>query len=156
MSTSGERLRERREVASGVIAQTDDEELADKYDEGVELLRELGDGNLRDWVAKEYRERYDDWENGDGDVPCDCPDPACPLKNGRLPYAIRRDESPFSIREPTPMEDRIKNYLDDHPEADVLSEALEDLAAKKHRAESLFEEILHTDLANVRAESDTR
>jgi hypothetical protein len=156
MSNSSQRLHERREVASGVIAQTDDEELEAKYNEGVSLLRELGDGNLRDWVTREYRERYEAWQHGDADVPCNCSDPACPLKNGRLPYAIRRDESPFSIREPTPMEDRIKGYLDDHPEAVVLSDALEELAKKKHRTLDLFEEVFHTDLENVRAEADTR
>lgn len=156
MSRPAQRLRDWREVASGHIAQTDDEELEAKYDEAVDLLRELRDGNLRDWVTREYRERYEAWQNGDADVPCNCSDPACPLKNGRLPYAIRRDESPFSIREPTPMDDRIKSYLDDHPEAVVLSDALEELAEKKHRVESLFEEIMHTDLANVRAEQGER
>jgi hypothetical protein len=156
MSNSSQKLHRRRDLASGVIAQTDDEELEAKYNEGVELLRDLGDGNLRDWVTRQYRERYEAWQAGDAAVPCNCSDPACPLKNGRLPYAIRRDESPFSIREPTPMEDRIKGYLDDHPEAVVLSDALEELAEKKHRTLDLFEEVFHTDLENVRAEADTR
>lgn len=152
MSTSNNRLQTLRDMASGAVAQAHaGDDLVERYEEANALVRELGDGNVRDWVSEQYRSHYQDWLAGDADPPCRCSNPGCPLKNGRLPYEIRRDDSLFSIRDTPAIEDRIKSFLDDHPEAVVLSDALEDLEGKKHRAESIFEEVIR---AEARIEVD--
>lgn len=117
-------------------------ELEAKYEKGHDLFVELGDGELRDWVAERYREWYQEWQDGEREPPCRCANPACALKNGRLPYEIRHDGSPFEMTNTPPVDDRIKNYLDEHPEAVVLHDAMQELREKRQRCERLFEEVL--------------
>lgn len=129
-------------------------ETAAKYDRAKEIARELSDGNYVDYLSRYYREWYRDWQNGERDAPCECSNPACPLKNGRLPYEIRRAESPFSSVETPDPETRIRNYLDDHPGARVLDEAVDDLEQKKHEAEDLFQEVVRIHQKGLERDDD--
>lgn len=149
------RLKNLQSQAGGAVEHSHvPDELVEQYKEANEILRELGDGNLRDWVTQQYREWYQDWLAGERDAPCKCSNPGCPLKNGKLFYEIRRSDSPFSIRTGTPMEDRIKAALDDHPEAVVLSESLTELQDKKHTVRDMYEDILRREARTDPEERD--
>lgn len=113
-----------------------------RYEQAHDIYVELGDGNLRDWVTQEYREWYQDWKNDERGPPCNCSDCGCPLKNGSLPYIVRKHDSVFSERTLPPTDDRIKEFLDQHPEAVALSESMQELREKRLKCERLFEQVI--------------
>lgn len=142
MDIDDQNLQELKAQASGAAAQPGvSDDIVQQYEDARDLLYELGDGNLRDWVSRQYREWYQAWLTGEKPAPCQCSNPGCPLKNGSLPYEIRRQDSEFTMGTLPPVRDRIKNFLDDHSEAVVLHDAVEELEEKQHRAESMLEEV---------------
>lgn len=64
----------------------------------------------------------------DGDALCECPNPRCPLKKGRVPYQLRRRTTSLSTPETTPME-TLRSYLKTHPDAVVIEAALKEIEA---------------------------
>lgn len=144
MSTSYKSwLESLKQRASGAVVHAHvPQELEAQYERAHDIYVELGDGDLRDWVTEQYREWYNDWQAGERDAPCRCSSPGCPLKNGRLPYQIRHDGSPFEMTTTPPVDERIKAFLDEHPEAIVLDEAMQELREKRQKCERMFEEVL--------------
>ena len=98
-----------------------------------EQIDELDDGDVAEWVANYYRERYRSSKSADGDAVCLCSNPRCTYKRGKLPYAIRRPASPLSPNEQR-IEIRLRNELKRHPEAVVIDNALSKLRQTKREA----------------------
>lgn len=133
-------LEELKLKAAGAVDRPEvSERLEARYTQANDLYVELSDGDLRDWVTRKYRAWYNEWRNGERGPPCKCSDPGCPLKNGSLPYSVRRNESVFSGRHLPDTDERIKEFLDGHPEAVALSEPLDELREKRRRCEELFQ-----------------
>lgn len=154
-STKTTSLDSLRKLAAGGLG-TDNlsNEDVEKFEEANELVRDLGDDNLVDYVSRRYRDWYRAWQAGERRAPCECSNPACPLKNGRLPYAIRRDTSPFSLRDgDDTAEHRLRSYLDEHPEALVIDDTMDELETKRFRAEDLFREVITSRREGTEAET---
>ena len=98
-----------------------------------EQIDELDDGDVAEWVANYYRERYRASKQTDGEPVCVCSNPRCTFKRGQLPYAIRRPASPLSPGEQR-IEIRLRNELKRHPEAIVIDDALTELRQTKRDA----------------------
>lgn len=146
-------LSDLRDAAAGRLVGDLPEEEEQKFEEANELVRELGNDNLLDYIGRQYRAWYRAWRNDERGPPCKCSNPACPLKNGRLPYEIRRRPSPFAQTSHPEAEDRLRNYLDGHPQAIVIDETVDDLEDKKFRAEDLLRSVL---TADEEPEADSR
>ncbi len=102
----------------------DVQELDDRFDDAARTVERIMVGDISEWVGQFYREWYRDWQDGDrDDPPCRCSNPRCSFKLGELPYPLRRRRS--SIREGANGREALVSYLDSHPEAVVVDEALD-------------------------------
>ncbi len=100
-------------------------ELDDRFDEANQRLESILIGDISEWVGRFYRQRYQRRMNGEREEPlCKCQNPRCVLKRGELPYGLRRRGSAIRDSRTTGRE-RLATYLDGHPEAVVIDEALE-------------------------------
>lgn len=111
------------------------EELDDRFDSATQTVERIMVGDISEWVGQFYREWYRDWQDGNrDDPPCRCSNPRCSFKLGELPYPLRRRRS--SIRDGSNGREALVGYLDSHPEAVVVDEALdrqEELASEAGR-----------------------
>jgi len=111
-----------------------DPELPYHYDvalhEVQDLMQPLFAEDISEWVSRQYREAYRAKQQDERSKPlCACSSRRCRLKNGKLPYQLRRRSSSFT-RRPSP-EEQLQSYLKRHPEAVVISEALDNLRERK-------------------------
>lgn len=100
-------------------------DLDDRFDSSNRELERILIGDISDWVGQFYRARYRAWRDGDRDTPpCRCDNPRCTLKRGELPYKLRRRQS--QIRDGETSGRRVlTEYLDSHPDAVLIDEALD-------------------------------
>lgn len=104
-----------------------DEEYTERFADIEAKLEKLWWRDTAEWVAEFYREAYRARCRGERDDSlCDCPNPRCPLKNGGVPYQLRRRATTLDTPERTPMEE-LKAFLKVHPAAVVIDEALQEL-----------------------------
>lgn len=108
-----------------------------------ELLQPLLGEDTSEWVSQYYRDAYQDWRNGDRDESlCTCSSRRCRLKHGTLPYQLRRRQSALTST-PSP-EEQLQEYLKRHPEAIVISEALDALRDRKVKVARHLSTIEHS------------
>jgi len=135
---------ELRQEASGAKADHPDvEAIAEPWAEAEVLREELADLDVAGYVTERYREWYQDWldDEEDEDAPCSCTNPRCPLKRGRLPYALRRPEPVLRAGARRDDEQRIRDWLRSHAEATAIAEALTEVAQKRQQMEALYQEV---------------
>jgi len=112
--------------ASELTDYDDIDELDDRFDEAAKTAERILVGDISEWVGQFYRQRYRAWQEGDRQAaPCRCENPRCALKRGELPYRLRRRTS--TVREGTQSGRQVlSEYLDSHPEAVVIADALQE------------------------------
>lgn len=116
-----------RQVVTKVSKPGVPDHVADDLRDIERRLQPLQEGDVAEFVSRRVREAH---RNDDRDEPiCECPDPACDLKRGRLPYPLRRRESPGRAAEAP--ERRLRSYLRRHPDAVIVDEALDELQTEK-------------------------
>lgn len=141
-----------------------DPDLSDEYkNRFADIERKLSLLWFRDtaeWVAEFYREAYRLRQRDERENPlCTCSNPRCPLKQGQVPYQLRRRETSLNTPARTPM-DELKAFLKTHPQAVVIDEALQhlrdlrsevsdDLVSFNRDARSDLEEIYGEDYDSV-------
>lgn len=104
-----------------------DEEYAERFAAIEAKLEKLWWRDTAEWVSTRYREAYRAAQDGEREEPlCRCPNPRCPLKQGQVPYALRRRETVLETPDKTPLQ-TLKAYLKTHPKAVIIDEALQDL-----------------------------
>jgi len=102
-------------------------EMIERFHDIEKRLETLWSRDHAEWIAGFYRNAYRAFQAGDrDDPPCECPNPRCPLKQGSVPYQLRRRRTNLDTPETTPME-TLRSYLKTHPEATVIEEALEEI-----------------------------
>ncbi len=108
-----------------------------RFDDAAEKLEQILVGDISEWVGRFYRDRYHRWQSGDRERPmCRCENPRCPLKRGDIPYRLRRRDSQIRTDGGTDR-DMLSGYLDNHPQAVIIDEALDrqgELATELARA----------------------
>ena len=149
------RLRTLRDEASGYAdhAETSDA-VREAFDEGEAAFEAIDTDGLDEWLSREYRGWFRDWKAGEADPPCDCSNPRCPLKRGRMFYDVRRPSSAVSNRDEKSFERRIRETLDDHPDATVLDAKLRELREHKQTALRCFREAIRLGM-NQTVDTDT-
>ncbi len=112
------------------------ESFDERFDDATAKLEQILVGDISEWVGRFYRERYHRWQSGDREKPpCRCENPRCPLKRGDIPYRFRRRDSQIRS-DGGPGREILAAYLDSHPQAIVIDEALDrqqELAAELGR-----------------------
>ena len=94
------------------------------------LMQPLVAEDASEWVSRKYRKAYTAKQKDERtDSLCRCPSRRCRLKNGKLPYQLRRRTSQFTDRQSP--EEQLRAYLKRHPEAVVIDEALDSLRERK-------------------------
>jgi hypothetical protein len=102
-------------------------ELIERFHDIEGRLETLWSRDHAEWIAGFYRNAYRAWTAGDrDDPPCNCPNPRCPLKQGSVPFQLRRRKTSLDTPDRTPME-TLRAYLKTHPEATVIEEALAEI-----------------------------
>ncbi|WP_373190024.1 hypothetical protein [Halolamina sp.] len=111
--------------ASELANYDDIDDLDDRFDEAAKTVERILVGDISEWVGQFYRERYRAWKNeGREAPPCRCDNPRCSLKRGEIPYRLRRRAS--KIRDGgSSGREALSGFLDSHPEAVVIDEALD-------------------------------
>ncbi len=103
----------------------DAERFDERFDDATADLEQILVGDISEWVGRFYRERYYRWQSGNREKPlCRCKNPRCPLKRGDIPYRLRRRNSQIRNDGGTGRE-MLSAYLDSHPQAIVIDEALD-------------------------------
>lgn len=104
-----------------------DEEYAHRFSEIEAKLEKLWWRDTAEWVSERYREAYRARQADEREAPlCTCSNPRCPLKQGQVPYALRRRETTLDTPDRTPLAE-LKAYMKTHPDAVIIDEALQEL-----------------------------
>lgn len=113
-----------------------------------QLYQDYGERQFLTQYLREQREAYRS-ERGDREEPlCECGNPLCPLKRGKLPPAIREREDLTAA---------MYEYQERHPDAVVLLGAREALAEQKREIRTAFRkaiDLLETELNGSRSVAD--
>lgn len=133
LDSLAERIESERERASPPpeVRQQVRETLSGVSTQWEKLTQPFGEHQVLSEHLRRERKRF---RNGERDEPlCECRDPLCPLKQGKLPAPVRRREDLVAA---------MFEYQDEHPEAVILLEAREALAEEKAEVRDAFREAL--------------
>lgn len=111
-----------------------DPELPEEYvlalHEIQRLMQPLVAEDASEWVSRKYRKAYKAKQKDERNKSlCRCSSRRCRLKNGKLPYQLRRRTSEFTPTQSP--EEQLRAYLKRHPQALVIDEALDTLRDRK-------------------------
>ncbi len=134
----------------------DAEAFDERFDDAADKLEQILVGDISEWVGRFYRKRYHRWQSGDREKPlCRCENPRCPLKRGDIPYRLRRRDSQIRADGGTGRE-VLSGYLDSHPQAVIIDEALDKQAALATELAREFRQLQRDIAAAIEAVIDGR